>query len=306
MELSFVVCTRDRAQLLPRSLDSIAAALAQKPELPAELVVVDNGSTDGTPQLVHRFRTQKPFPVRLVEERRPGLARARNAGIAAARGRLVAFIDDDCALVPSYLDDLLRHAAADAAPVLRGGRVSLGDPADLHFTVKEWPHSHRMARETHPALVVLGCNMVIPRAILDAVGRFDERLGAGTPLHAAEDADYAYRAFRAGFAVEYVPDMAVLHFHGRRDPAEVQELERRYNFGNGALAAKWMFRDLRMARGLLWMLRRSLDPAWRRKPVWPNGPATWGQVLDANLAGALAWLRLRRGPPGASPAGPPS
>jgi GT2 family glycosyltransferase len=303
MELSFIVCTRNRVRQLPRTLDSIASALADKPDLAAELVVVDNGSTDGTAEFLHGFAAAQRFPVHSVREARPGLALARNAGIAASRGRLVAFTDDDCALGPGYLDDLLRHAAADPAPVLRGGRVSLGDPADLRFTFKESPTVQRMTRETHPATVVLGCNMVIPRAILDAVGPFDPRLGAGTKLHAGEDSDYAYRAFRAGFAVEYVPDMPVLHFHGRRDPAEVQELERRYHFGNGALAAKWMFRDLRMARGLLWMLRRSFDPAWRRRPVWPSRPEeTWGPALDASLAGASAWFRHGWLRGGASPA----
>src|SRR5882757_8126120 len=98
-EITFIVCTRNRATSLPHALNSIAAeALSYGDGI--DLVVVDNGSTDNTRKIIEDWAASAPLPVHLVCETRPGLAAARNAGVAAATGTLLAFTDDDCALAP--------------------------------------------------------------------------------------------------------------------------------------------------------------------------------------------------------------
>ena len=77
--VSIIVCTRDRAESLRRTLDSLSAC-EPPADLSVELVVVDNGSTDHTPQIVEKA-TFHGLPVRRVYESAPGLSRARNAGL---------------------------------------------------------------------------------------------------------------------------------------------------------------------------------------------------------------------------------
>ena len=82
------------------------------PSVAAELIVVDNGSTDDTAAVVTAWMRDRTFPTRLIFEPRPGLSIARNRGVVASTGRLLVFTDDDCELTESYLPDLLRHRAA--------------------------------------------------------------------------------------------------------------------------------------------------------------------------------------------------
>ena len=110
MKLSVIIATRNRAQHLRPCLDSIAAAFAKATPLAAEIVVVDNGSTDNTFQSVTQWAASSPLPVRVLSEPKAGLSRAHNRALLAAQGELLAFTDDDCRLHPEYVNDLLRHA----------------------------------------------------------------------------------------------------------------------------------------------------------------------------------------------------
>jgi glycosyltransferase involved in cell wall biosynthesis len=236
--VSVLICTRNRAQALGKSLDAVARAVAAAPGLPAELVLVNNGSTDDTQAVAEAWAREQGFPVTLVTELRPGLARARNAGLARARHEIVAMTDDDCELHADYLVQVARLFARDPTPRIVGGRVELGDPEDLPITIKTDPEPRRYASGTRPGGFLLGANLVLHRAVVDALGPFDERFGAGAKFIAAEDTDYVLRADLAGFVVEYVPSFVVDHYHGRRDIADAVKLSRGYNFGDGALYAK--------------------------------------------------------------------
>ncbi len=86
-----------------------------------ELVVVDNAPDDGgAAEVLARLRAEAPFPVRIVDERAPGLSHARNAGVAAARGPLIAFLDDDQEAFPSWLAELLDVRGRFGAQVVFG------------------------------------------------------------------------------------------------------------------------------------------------------------------------------------------
>ena len=136
MKLSVIVCTRNRAQAITPCLDSIASSLALAQPVDAEIVVVDNASEDSTSDVVRARSAKCDFPVNLVHELRMGVCNARNSAIRAARGELLIWTDDDCRLDESYVRNALQDDQQDAEPVLRGGRVELGDPTDLPLTIK--------------------------------------------------------------------------------------------------------------------------------------------------------------------------
>ena len=259
MKLSVIVATRNRAPHLRPSLDSIAAAFAKAALLDdAEIVIVDNGSTDTTGSTVKAWADAASVPVRLLFEPKPGLSRAHNRALLAAQGELLAFTDDDCRLSKDYVNDLLRHDAADTALVLRGGRIELGDPFDLPLTIKTTPDRIRWHRRMNSARhqpisgQINGCNMTMRRALVEKLGPFDERFGPGGIVGSGGDSDYLFRAYLGDCMLEYVPDMTVIHHHGRKTPEQGRALLRGYLIGNGALNAKYIFKHPNLCRPFYW------------------------------------------------------
>jgi glycosyltransferase involved in cell wall biosynthesis len=237
LTVSFIISTRNRAEALPGCFSSVEVACSKCPTIDVELVVVDNGSSDGTQEIIRHWAQDSCLPITVVSETTPGLSRARNRGIEAAKGELLVFTDDDCRLQPDYLTKLIAHYLADTDPVMRGGRVELGDPLDLPITIKRDMEPAELAHPIHPAGFLLGANMALPRKIIENIGHFDECLGAGTPFP-GEDADYVVRTVAKGFRVCYAPDLVVYHFHGRRDLESAKRLLAGYMRANGALYIK--------------------------------------------------------------------
>jgi glycosyltransferase involved in cell wall biosynthesis len=237
MRISLIVCTRNRADQLRHCLDHLAAL-----DYPHEweLVIVDNGSTDATPTIAADFAARANFPVVCVHEPRPGLSNARNRGIAASRGAILMFTDDDCYVAT----DLLRATEAifaDPAIGFASGRILLHDPTDYAATINEsvMPHLFPPRRRLWTGAIA-GANLAIRRAALEAVGDFDPLLGAGAPLKSAEDTDMAMRLSLAGWAGRYSPEMVVSHHHGRK-AEDIAGLHRGYDLGRGAYHAKLFF-----------------------------------------------------------------
>lgn len=295
-DVSVVVCTRNRAHAILNCLQSIVdSAMHCKAEVTLQIVVVDNGSQDGTGTIIREWAQNSPLAVDVVEQRRKGLSVARNSGVAAARGRLVVFTDDDCCLEPSYIQDLLSYDATDSGPVLRGGRVELGDATDLPFTVKTDRSSNRYdirktnLRMLHLGGCILGCNMAMRRELIDAVGAFDERFGAGGLFPAAEDTDFIFRAYLAGFPIEYVPDMPVRHYHGRKSLADIQQLLRNYDFGEGAIYAKYALRHPAFVRQFYWDLKASWRELFGPKTYQPQFGVFSRHKIAGNIRGMFSY-----------------
>jgi glycosyltransferase involved in cell wall biosynthesis len=91
MKLSIIVATRNRAYAIAKCLHSIQAAISSAAPVDAEIVVVDNGSTDDTPAVLTEWATACPVPVQLLCEPKTGLSRAQNRALRAAHGELLAF-----------------------------------------------------------------------------------------------------------------------------------------------------------------------------------------------------------------------
>jgi len=227
-----IIATRNRAESLGRCLDKIPANEMEC--LHAELVVVDNGSNDATPDVLERFRRAARFRVVIEREPRPGSGRARNAGIAAASGGILFFTDDDCYIAPGTLAALPRVYAWDLG--YAGGRILLYDPSDAFYGVNDLEHNIPIPPYTRiEAGTIHGANMSCRREVAERLGGFKPNLGAGTKFP-FDDVDFVARASYAGFWGAHVPELVVYHHHGRK-PGAVRTTMHEHDYGRGAYYA---------------------------------------------------------------------
>jgi glycosyltransferase involved in cell wall biosynthesis len=237
--LTLIVCTRNR---LPKLRAAIGCILSLRCRLPCQLVVVDNGSTDGTWQWLQSLESTPNFRINLVSEPTAGLSRARNTGVRHALGDIIAFTDDDCYPTESFLDDVLDAFSAGGIDYC-GGRVLLHDPADLPVSINTSTTPRVFSPNSFiPAGVISGANMAFSRTLLDVVGAFDVGLGAGSVTRSAEDTDFLFRSSWCGFKGMYTPVLTVRHHHERRSSADRFSIAAAYDVGRGAYYAKHLLK----------------------------------------------------------------
>ena len=198
--VTVVIPVRDGSATIARQLAAVVAQLRDGDEL----VVVDNGSTDATAEIVRPWVGPQ---VRVVSEPRRGLNRARNAGVRAARCEAVLLCDADDEVQPGWLAAM---AAGLASADLVGGAIEAVDETGAP-TVVAVPSADR------PVLWDLaapwGCSCGFRREAWVAVGGFDESLAMG-----GEETDFFLRAQLAGAALAWVDD-AVVRYTVRSEPA---------------------------------------------------------------------------------------
>jgi glycosyltransferase involved in cell wall biosynthesis len=214
VDISVVLSTYNRAAILPAALDAL---LAQHGDVPYEVIVVDNNSTDGTGELVRRYVSADPHRVRYLFEPRQGLSYGRNTGIAGARAPIVAFTDDDGAVASTWIERLKR--AFDEYPDCSyvGGRVL---PRWSHepprwLTTAHWSPLALQDYGERPIEVgaawpvcLVGANLAFRREVFDRVGMFESRLGRiKDGIGSTEDHEMQLRIWRAGLHGVYVPDV---------------------------------------------------------------------------------------------------
>ncbi len=270
--VSILICTHNRREALRQTLATVAG-LAIPEALTPELIVVDNGSTDGTSDMVRTFRPPN-MPVRLVQEPRPGAGHARNAALRAARGEILLFADDDVRLPANWLAVLCAPILADTADVV-GGRVVL--PPSL---LRPWMTAfHRKALaategiDPDDPVDLISASMALSRRVLEKVPAFDPELGPGTATNALEDTLFTRQARAAGFRITTAFDAPVEH-----------------HFSEHRLTRRAFLRAAQ-ARG------RSLSYIhyhWYHRPAsdWTHRTAPWQVWRTPHVLLGLRYLRL--------------
>jgi glycosyltransferase involved in cell wall biosynthesis len=187
-----------------------------------EIVVVDNSSTDLTPEVVERLVAEPGVPVRYIAESRPGITFARNRGAEESHYPYLAYLDDDCSVEPDWLSQLVRGFDLHDDVAAVGGRVVLDwiqteRPAWLGPELEHWLAAYGKTG-TQPQLLemkarVIECNMALKREAWRAAGGFLGMEQFGSQHYAAGEVHYLLRQIeRQRGKVAYVP-MAVVHHH---------------------------------------------------------------------------------------------
>lgn len=218
INITVVVCTFNRSDLLKIALESIAAS-----EMPAglrwEILVADNNSSDGTRAVVEDFSCRHPGRFRYVFEPQPGKSNALNAAIAVARGDVLAFADDDVTVHPQWLCSLTK-------PLMSGPWVGSGGRVLPQWTsaVPRWLDQESWmvvgplvqfdrgleAGPLHETPV--GTNMAFRRSLFERYGGFRVDLGPcpGSEIR-NEDSEFTRRLLRGSEPLYYVPAAVVYH-----------------------------------------------------------------------------------------------
>lgn len=218
---AIVIPTFNGGAMLRSCLESVAAL--RQPRHTFEVIVVDNNSTDDTPQIIAEFGFRY-----IKESTHQSSYAARNAGIAAASAQLIAFTDSDCVLDPDWLGHLL--AAADRHPdagCLAGEILSLTPTT----AVERFSDRIGLLRQRGPLSgwhfkpYAQTANAAYRRAVFDRIGMFDPTAQSGG------DATLAWRMLdETDFQIQFVPDAKVFHHH-RTSVSELWKQFRRYGGG---------------------------------------------------------------------------
>lgn len=285
LPVSLIIPTRNRPDL---AFEAVQAVL-RGDCLPDEIIVVDHSDEPN-----RRLAELVPVGPTLnyLWERKRGVSRGRNTGIAAARHDIVAFIDDDVLAEPDWLAVLVRSLTEAGPRAVVAGAALHGEPeAPGRYATALLADRERrsyVGRSREPAVGTI--NLALHRSAFEAVGGFDERLGPGTRFPAAEDNDLAYRLLKAGYRIDYVPEAAVVH-RAWRPGATYRAMRWNYGRGQGAFYAKHLgARDTRTLRWLIQNALRHLSQARRRWPA--NRRLATGDLayLGGLLTGAAEWL----------------
>jgi O-antigen biosynthesis protein len=298
--LSVVVATCADVEATLRCVDSILGSETG----PFEVVVVENRPTRSATRCALEARFGSDQPVRYVEEPRPGLASARNAGLRAALGDLIAFTDDDVVVDPRWVRSLREAFAAQPEVGCVTGLIlplELETPTQLlverfaSYAKGFLPRKYALGRPPvdQPLFPYTagyfgsGANVAFRAEVIRELNGFDPALGTGTSARGGEDLDIFVRILQSGHSLAYEPRAMVWHRH----PADDRRLRlRAFDYGTalGATLTKQLVVGPRRRRILSLApqgARYFLSPASRK-----NAGRTGGfprALVALELAGAL-------------------
>ncbi|RAI43658.1 glycosyltransferase [Rhodoplanes roseus] len=209
-----VVCTYNRASSLRQALPSLVRQeFARHGSF--EILVIDDGSTDGTAEVVRHLAAESPVRLRSITVPHGGVAAARNEGVHHALGEWIAFFDDDQDAEPDWLSSLLDRAVQSGADCVAGRIevVFLGETAGASdpTILKLFGSNGSMADEDEtgpgsiPTVSVGTGNALVRRVLFEKVGLFDRSLSYG------EDAEWFRRARRHGAVTVFARNAVVRH-----------------------------------------------------------------------------------------------
>ena len=290
-KVSIIIPAYNAAATLGALLDALARDVGAR----AEIIVVDDGSTDGTAAAARRFKG-----VKVITQANSGPGAARNRGARAARGEILVFIDADCEPALGWFDALTRPLLADETVAAAKGVYRTRQRSwAARFAQLEFEGRYRLLRRARQIAFVDSYSAAIRADAFRAVGGFDPHF----PLADNEDVDLSFKLARAGYKMVFCPAAAVYHRHPatwRRYAA--LKLRRAYwrarvyrRFPERMIADNYTPQLLKVQVGVIAaFLPVAVAAFWWR-------PAAWGALALAAVfvltAAPFLVLALRRDPP---------
>lgn len=235
LAVSAVVCTYNGSELIEECIESL---LSQSFDHSYEVVIVDDGSTDGTAELVQGIDSAR---LRLIEhDRNRGLAAARNTGWQSTDGTIVAYIDDDAIAPQDWLQSLYEGYDEDIDGV--GGYPA--EYGDSHIDRYEVTRTEVIyGKEGEDVEGAGGMNMSFRRSVLSDIGGFDDQF-----THIADDADLNRRLLDEGYTLRVDPSIRVYHMFPR---GIVDFARKKFKRGLGPALMHSKYGNLNVGRMLL-------------------------------------------------------
>ena len=259
--ISVVVCAHNEASTIGECLEGVTRL--DYPDF--EVIVVDDGSTDGTGILA------SGYPVKVIRTENRGLSSARNLGLKASTGEIIAYLDADAYPDRDWLTYLVQAFQSSSHVGIGGPNIAPREDSCIADCIAHAPGS-----PTHVLLTddqaehIPGCNMAFRKESLEAIGGFDERFRI-----AGDDVDVCWRLQDRGWTLGFHPGAVVMH-HRRRSIGGYWRQQFNYGRAESMLAVKWPARYSRYGHpvwtGRLYGNGRML-PLWR----WRVYHGTWGQ-----------------------------
>jgi glycosyltransferase involved in cell wall biosynthesis len=212
MRATIQLCTYNRAHLLERVLDACFEQTI--PERSYEVVLVNDGSTDGTPAVIQRARERAGCRFVVVDQANSGLAKGRNAGIARSSGERIVFIDDDVLPLPNFLEEHLRSHASHPQSIVRGGAINVESFDDLPppvWSIKDYSGNYFWTT-----------NVSVPLATIRAIGGFNESFSE----YGWEDIDVGLRLRARGVKATFNPKALAYHYKPPLRAGNVEKMVR--------------------------------------------------------------------------------
>ena len=212
--VSVIIPTRNRVGGLKRLLDSLHCSAAPD-SMPIEIIVVNNGSTDGTDCLLKDEATARRFDELIVlQQPTRGKSHAINLALSVARGEILMVLDDDVSVHPDCVTRLLDAYGGNGFSAVQG-RVLAGRDPDGRSAESGRLYEYNIPLVDHGDKIrsirgLTGTNMSFKREVLERVGSFDVRLGPGASGF-SEDSEFSRRVRRAGFKIGYTPHAIAYH-----------------------------------------------------------------------------------------------
>lgn len=232
MLVSVVICSYNRAAYISGALDSLYQQTASKNNF--EVIVVDNNSTDGTEQVVSKWRSENPEGYfHYSTETNQGASYARNTGAQLAKGQWLCFMDDDAIATPSYIENIIKHIHAKPEAIGFGGRIIPkyipSEPKWMSYYVSSLvgnfdyaPAACAFENGKYP----IESNMIVKKDIYDSIGGFNTALPGvvGTLRIGGEGKELFYKILALGHNIYYDPSICVHHV------VEVKKLTSEYMY----------------------------------------------------------------------------
>jgi cellulose synthase/poly-beta-1,6-N-acetylglucosamine synthase-like glycosyltransferase len=198
-KVSVIVCAYNAERTLERCLRSLEEL--RYPNY--EVIIVNDGSTDRTREIAERYPS-----MRLINQENRGLSAARNAGLRAASGEIIAYTDSDCMADPDWLTYLVARFLSSDFAALGGPNLSPPEDGWIASCVAVSPGAPtHVLLDDEMAEHIPGCNMAFRRQALEAIGGFDPIFRA-----AGDDVDLCWRLQNRGYRIGFCPAAVVWHF----------------------------------------------------------------------------------------------